>query len=661
MSWGERRGLCCAGVLALWLAAPGWASSDRAGPELREAVQSLERGESERAETLLREVSARHPIVADHADLLRMRIAVETGDLEAARAFEPLWSRRDSPLLGRFYTLLGRALREAGDERRARAAWEAAAAATSGRERLAALGLEIAESFLRQGRDASAADRLVELWTRHAELPQAERAAAHLDALEQRGPRLRTAARHLARADTLYRRYHNENALLAYDRALELGLDAAGRGRARHQRAETLFRLRRYPEAIEAFDVLPASDGRIIQRARAEARAGRVREGALALEKLGGSKKGTQAVRAVYLAGLLWDGLDDERAGALFEQVIRRAPNSSYAANSRWWLGWHAYRAGRLDPAERHFADLAAREKDAVSALRPRYWQARVREALGRDDAQRRYAELAREFPFSYYGWRALERLDQPLETRPPPALSAGTRRLRPEQLARPRILLEAGLVDEAREELARLFDTARGVADRLTLAALYADAGAFDRAQRLVVNAYSQTLARGPVPGFAELWWHAWPAPYEEALGRATSRGGPSPALVYSIMREESGYRPEVMSVVGARGLLQLMPKTATRVASTMGMNDFDPDQLFQPEVNIALGSAYLAGLLERFDGYRSAAIGSYNAGPEAVSRWLGSPRRPDDEWVEQIPYGQTRAYVKRVLRSLHVYNVLY
>ena len=637
------------------------ATPDAAGPALRAAVEAWQEGELALADEQLRGVSVRYPLVADHADLLRMRIAIESGDFERARGFEASWSGRESPLLGRFYTLLGQAHQELGDEVRARAAWEAARAVTSGRSELAALALAAAESYLRDGLRERAAERLLEVWTRYADKPEARDAGRHLDDLAPGMPGLRSAESWLERADTLYRHYHNEDALVAYERAHELGLGSRDRGRAAHQRAETLFRLRRYPEAVEAFDALPPSDGRKIQRARAVARAGRVEAGALALEKLGTSKRGSQAVRAVYLAGLLWDGIDDDRAGALFEQVIRRAPASSYARSSRWWLGWHAYRAERLQEAERHFADLARRESDPVSALRSRYWLARVREKSGAADAQPRYAEIAGEFPLSYYGWRALERLAEPLTPRPPPVVRAGRRALRPEQLARPRILLEAGLDEEAGGELRRLFDRARGLDDRIALAELYADAGAFDRAQRLVVNAYSETLSRGPSPQHLELWWHAWPAPYPHALAAAAREGGPSEALVYSIMREESGYRPEVISVSGARGLLQLMPQTATQVAESLGKEAFDPDQLFRPEVNIELGSAYLAQLLARFEGHRPAAIGSYNAGPVAVARWLVEPRRPDDEWVEQIPYGQTRAYVKRVLRSLHVYEVLY
>ena len=85
-------------------------------------------------------------------------------------------------------------------------------------------------------------------------------------------------------------------------------------------------------------------------------------------------------------------------------------------------------------------------------------------------------------------------------------------------------------------------------------------------------------------------------------------------------------------------------------------------PEQLFRPRLNIRLGTHYLDQLGQQFGGRHSAAIGSYNAGPEAVSRWLEErPDHHDDEWVEAIPYQQTRRYVKRVLRSLHAYQVLY
>jgi soluble lytic murein transglycosylase len=193
-------------------------------------------------------------------------------------------------------------------------------------------------------------------------------------------------------------------------------------------------------------------------------------------------------------------------------------------------------------------------------------------------------------------------------------------------------------------------------------LAQLYADAGDFHSPQRLVVDAYTEQLARGPSRAQLELWWHAWPVPFEREM-QAAAVGGASapPELVYAVMREESGYRPRVLSVSGARGLLQLMPTTAEKLAASAHVQPFAVEDLFLPAVNIRLGTDYLSDLLARFEGRTSAAIGSYNAGPHVVARWLQEDTGEDDAWVEEIPYNQTRGYVKRVLRSLHAYRVLY
>jgi soluble lytic murein transglycosylase len=176
------------------------------------------------------------------------------------------------------------------------------------------------------------------------------------------------------------------------------------------------------------------------------------------------------------------------------------------------------------------------------------------------------------------------------------------------------------------------------------------------------MMEAYEGALSRLPTDGEAEVWWHAWPLPWPDDVREFTSRfTGVEPALVYSVMREESGYSPTALSVAGARGLLQLMPDTAVRLARQAGQPEPSADALYDPRVNLDLGSRYLSQLLTRFDGRISAAVASYNAGPEAVARWMAGSPQDDDEWVEGIPYDQTRAYTKRVLRSLNAYRVLY
>jgi soluble lytic murein transglycosylase len=635
----------------------------RPGPALRAGVDAMARGEPLIADALLAAVAERHDVIADHADLLRLQLRVESGRYLEAIDLRERWSYPDSPLAADFYTLLGRAYAEAGDPVQARSAWEFAAHATRDRARRTALYLAIAESTRQGGDPEQAVEAFLVVWSRYPESSEAKRAAASLSELErQLGRSVRGASDHRRRADALYSRRYNEEALAAYDQALALGLWGSEREAAQHDRAQTLFRLRRYTEAARAFEALPPTDERRIQHARALARAGRVTEGARELEKIGARSRGLQGTRALLLAALLWEGDDDARALDHYATVIRRDPRSGYASAALWRLGWAAFRNGDYAEAIEYFERLEKNEGDPVAALRPRYWIIRAEELLGEPNADHRYAALAREYPLSYYGWRARERSRADESLRALKEIRPGRTALEPAQLARPRILLEAGLVEQARAELDHLFRRARGMEDRLALAQLYANAGDFHQPQRLMVDAYTEWLARGPLPDQLDLWWHAWPAPFEEEMRGATLDGiKVEPELVYSIMREESGYRPEVMSVSGARGLLQLMPETAERVARSAQLEAFSVDDLFEPSVNIQLGSDYLSTLLDRFDGRASAAIGSYNAGPHVVARWVSDDPVEDDVWVEEIPYDQTRGYVKRVLRSLHAYRILY
>jgi soluble lytic murein transglycosylase len=141
-----------------------------------------------------------------------------------------------------------------------------------------------------------------------------------------------------------------------------------------------------------------------------------------------------------------------------------------------------------------------------------------------------------------------------------------------------------------------------------------------------------------------------------------AAAAAGIRPELAWAIMREESAYRPDALSPVGARGLLQLMPETAARVAPDLGLAAPGAEALYEPALNVSLGTRLLGDLLREFAGRLPPAIGGYNAGSAAVARWLAeAPGLPDDEWIEAIPYDETRAYVRRVLRSLHAYQVLY
>jgi len=318
--------------------------------------------------------------------------------------------------------------------------------------------------------------------------------------------------------------------------------------------------------------------------------------------------------------------------------------------------------------ARRRFAEMAARSGDELDALRPRYWAARAAERAGDEPAARAgFESIARDWPLSYYGWRAQQRLGRidPLAADAGPAARPAETTLTDADFVRVALLLEAGLDSAARVELEPLAARARTRADEERVGRLLVAAGDYYRAQRLVVNGNAVPLARGVRPGDETLLWLSWPPAFRELVEQSVAGlGHVEPALVWAIMREESSFRPDVMSSAGAMGLLQIMPETARRQAGRVGTPPIArDDELLEPETNIRLGSAYLEYLADRFPDRVSATIGSYNAGPNAVARWLSgdAAQQDDDVWVEDIPYGQTRSYVKRVLRSLHVYRTFY
>ncbi|MCP4908177.1 MAG: tetratricopeptide repeat protein [bacterium] len=633
---------------------------------LRAAGLAIEQEDFSHADWLYAQLSARHAIIGDHAGLRRARLQLDMGRAEEARqiAERTLADFAESPLRAELHELVGEALVASRNESAAREAWSAALSDTQEDVQRAALLRRVARSEERSGEDRAAAVTWRLLWYAHPASEEAKQASHRLDVIEAHlGEQLRRASDWRRRGDRLFRKRLNEEALAAYDRALEMGLSASETRRTGKQRAQTLFRMRRYPEAVSGFESLPQTGDTPIWLARSMARADRVLESIAAFEKVA-RKSGPNRLRAHYLAALLLDGRDrDEEARAHFKVLAEDKGENGMHRAALWRLGWSDFRHGRFERAALRFEALADATADPIDRLRPVYWQGRALEAAGRSGkAQLLFAELAEEYPLAYYGWRARERTGRVGLVRPEHVIDPGRAALPAGALERIRILMEAGLVDAGADETARLVRRARGLNDRIALARLLTSARDFNRAQRVIVDAYTAPLARGPIQGLEELWRYAWPSAYSGLVDAATaSDESVDPELVYSIMREESGYRPKIISPVGARGLLQIMRETGAQLADRSGRATFDPDDLFDPRTNIELGSFYLFELSKIFPTKLSASIASYNAGPRVVSDWVDENTRPDDEWVESIPYSQTRGYVKRVMRSVQAYRLLY
>jgi soluble lytic murein transglycosylase len=644
-----------------------------AGPALRAALALLAT-EPARGRARLAEVAREYPIVADHAAY--QALASHAAEQDHARVAELAAAFRsahtDSPLRGRAAALDAEAAVALGDEPRAREAFAVARRAAASREERAAFALASARSLEREQAHAAAAQAFLAVWRDEAPTPAA---ADAWRALEGQAPAAGTGAGVVTASDwgrrcrELFAAYWNDGALRACDAALASdALAASERRRLSSLRADLLFRDRRYSEAERAFAALPDSSENRFMRARALARSGRLDEAKAAFERLGQTRDDWGA-RALFLAGTLYEDDDVAKASERYRQALAQAKRAELRIEARWKLAWRAYLEKRWDDAARDLAELARDTADPVEALRARYWEARALAQRGDAQGIAKLAALAQGWGFTYYGQRsqALAQGSEPASASSAPAApalvdDAGAAPLEPDALLRPRILLEAGLIGDAGAEALSLAGRARRSADRLALAELFQDAGLFDAAQRVILDAYALPLSAGPRGGAPDLWWAAYPQAFATEVERAAASAGIPPQLLFAVMREESGFRPEVLSVVGARGLVQIMPETGRKLAERLGAASYSPEELFVPARNLELGAAYLAELLARFEGRVSAAVASYNAGPEAVERWLAQGSAlEDDAWIESIPYDQTRAYAKRVLRSFAIYQTLY
>jgi soluble lytic murein transglycosylase len=603
-------------------------------------------------------------IAALRAALLAAGSWSDAGDAAHAEASarRALGRRPSSPLAAALFEALASARAAQGDAPGARAAWREALDRHPEADREVAIRLALAGSLADAGQTAAAAAELRSVWVDWAERPESDTAGSRLAALEARvGHPLRTAADRLRRADHLFDAQRSEAALAAYEAALAGGLAPAERAHAQRRRADCLFRLRRYAEAEAAFAGLGRDPEARVWRARALARADRVEEAMEQLEAIGREGHGETSAWASLLAGLLHAGRgQSDQARVLFASAVDGG-SPSVAAQALWQLGWSAYVAGESDTARRRFRALAALPGDPLERLCARYWAARALTPAEPEDARRELAAIAAEFPLSYYGWRARARLDAAPAATPAPLPDAASA-IEPAALFAPRVLIAAGLREPGLRALDPLVARAASVGDRIAVAELAVAAGDYHRAQQIVVGAYGDQLARGIPPAQAELWRLAWPDAWPDVRRHALPPDAQiDPWLVASILREESGYQPDAVSVSGALGLLQLMPGTARRLARDAGLDGFEPAELVEPRVNLRLGSLYLDRLFRRFDGALEPAIASYNAGAAVVSGWLATGPAEPDAWVEAIPYDQTRGYVKRVLRSLAVYRALY
>jgi len=310
-----------------------------------------------------------------------------------------------------------------------------------------------------------------------------------------------------------------------------------------------------------------------------------------------------------------------------------------------WWLRYELG-AENWTGVTRVYDDMSREQRDSP---RWRYWAAVAHLQTGAAEQGRAELEaLAREA--NYHGFLAADRVNQPyaLCNELPAVEPSAAQTLRDTPgIRRALELRRAGVSSWARSEW------------QLAVEAL--DREGLRGAAALAVEEGWHDMAIAALGDSGDLRWYEWrfPIAYAGFIDPATARLDLDPSWGMGLMRSESAMAEDARSPAGARGLMQLMPQTALQLARRHPLTYRGNDQLMQAEDNIAFGTTYLRELLDRFGGNLVLASGAYNAGPNAVDRWLDRQRSSDPAiWIETLPYFETRDYIPRVLAFATIYD---
>jgi len=518
------------------------------------------------------------------------------------------------------------------------------------------------------GDTAGAAAELRRIWLKHPGKDVADDAEEDLKRLRDKGVAIQTFTTEelFGRGLALFDLKKYRDALAVFSSVPPESLPEQLRGRQAFKSAMSLYLSKQNAEAEQAFARLASPESPYREyageafywHARTLERLGRKESACAALMKLAETSPGSElADDALYHAGMIMknSGARSE-ALAVFDRLLNRYPRSPLASRVLWENGWGSYRAGDFPAAAELFGRLLTDDAFREKAL---YWQFRSLEAAGSAESARRVlALLLEEYPTGFYALN-LEK-EKGIRTTTTPSLDKTVLATlqAPDGQERAMVLISLGLHQEARMEISAMRKrTSSGTAATMDIAKLYLAMEDYRSAMRL----YSPRNPAKKATRSSRTWAILYPPAFAESVSRNAAANRISENLTYALIRAESNFFPEARSPVGALGLMQLMPATAKDTARQMHETVTMPE-LTIPEVNVRIGTRYLKGLLTRFNGNLVSAVAAYNAGPTPVLRWrknLSGLR--EDEFIESIPYSETREYVKRVLAGMEVYRRLY
>ena len=365
---------------------------------------------------------------------------------------------------------------------------------------------------------------------------------------------------------------------------------------------------------------------------------------------------------------------DSEQAIYHYSLLLKLFPTSTYAPSAHWRVAWMNYRLHRYTEAARLMDEQIGRYTAGIEVPSALYWRGRLYEDTEGNlpQAANYYRALSESYANYYYAGLARKRLSilrEQSETPPSPALSSVHKpdvppltELVPENdphFIKAKLLANAALNEYIGPEIQSSSSAEEWGA--LGQAQIYESYGEHTRAL--------QSMKHSGIPFFAlpfdevpvAYWRLLFPQPYWPEILTDAQASGVDPYLVASLIRQESEFNPGAVSRANAYGLMQLLPSVGKTLAKRQGIKGFNQSQLLNPAINIRLGTINLRQVLDRFGGQAEYTLAAYNAGDVPVRQWMASGDYKDiPEFVESIPYTETREYVQAILRNREMYRAL-
>lgn len=657
-------------------------AKDEAGPLAWMVIAYAHSLDKDYPKTLaaLKKANGVEPVLGDYLTYLRAQAYLgEQQDAEIVKTLEPFeQAYPDSVFLHDAEIMYANALlSSAGGAKRAAAYLE------KHREPVHAdTEFALARAYVSLGEKTKAADIFRHIYFEMPLSPEADSSSLELQRLGEAPPNATFERRH-SRAEALLKAHRYAQAVSDLSSLVEQA-PTASLTDLQAEYATALYRDRRRDVAQHLFEAISQNAGATVE-ARAQAlyflaeiardKDDRNRHAEL-ISQLRTLAPDSSSFQDALLSGgnMYLLKKDYESAARFYAEIYSRQPNGKYSPYAHWKTAWLNYRIGKKDEAKRLFEEQITLYPASAEAPAALYWRGRLAEEDGDQPLARAYYQkLSHNYRYFYYANLGRDRLskiglenvsDPPsLGKLPPLPLPSQTWEAPDDNLRvkKAQVLANAALYDFAMKELEA---ASPGGSTWLaaTAAQMYADSGSYHRAiemlKHAVPNYFSADLGQLPRP----VWQGLFPRPYWEDLKKNALLNQLDPYVVASLIRQESEFNPVALSPANAMGLMQLLPTVGKGLAKQEKIRGFSSNELFVPNVNLQLGTRYFKRMLDHYDGQLEYALAAYNAGEDRVDEWRKSGSFKDvQEFVESIPFTETREYVQAIMRNAVLYRLLY